>query len=337
MANSIRIGVIGAGSMARRVHVPSFQEIDGAEVVAVCDRIPERAKELAKEFDISGVYTQQEEMLDSEDLDATAVLVEPASLYHVARRCLEAKLPTFMEKPPGATSFQAESLARLAKQNGVFLEVGFNRRYIPLVKTVVAFVRERTGITQIEGRFMKEGRADFDAGSLSAFPSDTIHCVDLIRSLADSEPECAATVIAREKSDVDNMWNSVCRFENGITATIRANYQTGGRVHTFELFGPGISAFINLGFAEFGCDAKVIVGSGSQGYSLAASGAGSTEIVEFDGIELAGSDEFRKYYGYYQEDEDFVRCVQQNKIPECTIDDAVASFRLVDMILDSRI
>ena len=337
MAKTVRIGVIGAGSMARRVHVPSFVEIDGAEVVAVCDRIPSRAKELAEQFDIPAVYEQQERMLDEVELDAAAVLVEPASLYHVARRCLEAKLPVFMEKPPGITSYQAESLARKAKEAGVILEVGFNRRFVPLVKHVLAYVRERTEITQIEGRFMKEGRADFDAGSLSAFPSDTIHCVDLVRSIAGSEPETAATVISRANSEVDNMWNSVCRFENGITATIRANYQTGGRVHTFELFGPGVSAFIDLGFAEFSCSARVILGSGSQGYSLAATGAGSIEVVDFDGIELAGSDEFRKYYGYYQEDEDFVRCLTEGKEPECGIDDAAASFRMVDLLLSSRV
>ena len=30
MHSKIRLGVIGAGSMARRIHVPSFTEIDGA-------------------------------------------------------------------------------------------------------------------------------------------------------------------------------------------------------------------------------------------------------------------------------------------------------------------
>ncbi|MBT3273945.1 MAG: Gfo/Idh/MocA family oxidoreductase [Spirochaetales bacterium] len=337
MPDTVRIGVIGAGSMARNVHIPSFKEIDGAEVVAICDRIGSRADELAKEFDIPARYTQQEKMLDTEELDAVAVFVEPASLYHVTRRCLEAKLPTLMEKPPGATSFQAESLARIAKENGVFLEVAFNRRYIPLVKTVVSYVQKRTRMSQIEGRFMKQGRADFDTGSLSAFPSDTIHCVDLVRSIAGSEPKFASTIIDRINDDVDNSWNSVCKFENGITATIRANYQTGGRVHTFELLGPGVSAFINLGFAEVGCDARVILGSGSQGYSLAATGSGSTEIVDFDGIEIADSDEFRKYYGYFQEDVDFIESIQQNRLPECTIEDAAGSFRMVDMLLEARL
>jgi len=337
MKDSINIGIIGAGNMARNVHIPSFMEMEGVHVAAICDRLVERAEELARTFNIEGVYRQQEAMLESESLDGVAVYVEPASLFHVTRRCLEAKLPTLMEKPPGSTSFQAHSLARIAEENGVFLQVAFNRRYIPLLKKVVEFVRERTEISQIDGRFMKEGRADFDGGSLSSFESDTIHVVDLVRTIARSEPATAATIIDVANSPVENMWNSVLRFENGIAATIRANYQTGGRVHTFEIFGPGVSAFINLGFAEFGCDAKVILGTASQGYSLAATGGGGVEIVEFNGMEIAGSDEFRKYYGYFDEDRDFVESIREDRSPECTIQDAARSFDMVDMILAGRL
>lgn len=336
MKDSINIGIVGAGNMAKNVHIPSFQELEGVNVTAICDRIVSKAEDLAKQFGIPAVYEQQEEMLETENLDGVAVYVEPASLFHVVRRCLETKLPTLMEKPPGITSFQAHSLARLAEENGVFLEVAFNRRYVPLVKKVVEFVRERTEISQIDGRFMKEGRADFDGGSLSAFDSDTIHVVDLVRTIAQSEPARVATVIDSNQSPVENMWNSVLKFENGITATVRANYLTGGRVHTFEIFGPGVSAFINLGFAEPGCNAKVILGTGSQGYSLAATGAGSVEVVEFDGMEIAASDEFRKYYGYFDEDRDFIESIRGGRLPECTIQDAAKSFDMVDMIHASR-
>ena len=184
---------------------------------------------------------------------------------------------------------------------------------------------------------MKEGTAAFDQGSISAFESDTIHCVDLVRSIAGAAPAKAATVIAQANDVTANMWNSVFEFEGGITGTIRANYQTGGRVHTFEIHGPGASAFINLGFGGFGCDARVLLGTGSGGYSLAAGGAAKLDLRELDGMELAGSDQFYRYYGFFQEDEEFVRCVHKGAEPETTIADAVKSFELVDMIVRSQI
>ena len=40
--------------------------------------------------------------------------------------------------------------------------------------------------------------------------------------------------------------HGVCRFDNGVTGTIKANYRVGGRIHRFEVHGPGVSAYINL-------------------------------------------------------------------------------------------
>jgi predicted dehydrogenase len=344
MKGTVRVGVVGAGSMAKRVHLPSLTEIEGAEVVAICDIVPERAQELAQTFSIPGVYTLQREMLEKESLDATVALVEPGSLYHVVRLCLEAGLPTFMEKPPGITLFQARSLARLSAEKKALLMVGFNRRYIPLVQKVKGIIGDRATVTQVEGRFMKEGDAAFDRGSVSAYESDTIHCVDLVRWLAGygenadgPEVRQAATVMSQQNEVVPNMWNSVFQFHNNVTGTIRANYQTGGRIHNFEIHGPGASAFINLGFGGFGCDARVLFGTGGAGYSLAATGAVKLDLQELDGMELAGSEEFHKYYGFYQEEEEFIRCVQEDRVPMTCIADAVKTFELVDLLRRSEI
>jgi predicted dehydrogenase len=180
---------------------------------------------------------------------------------------------------------------------------------------------------------MKQGRTDFDNGSLSAFPADAIHCVDLVRSIAAGSVVEVATVVQRIDAPIDNSWNSVFQFDNGVIGTIRSNYRTGGRVHGFEVFGPGVSAFINLGFGRIACEATVILGGKGQGYSYAATGNDNVEILQLDGLELAGSRDFHKFYGYYQEDEDFVRSVQHGTAPLCTIKDAAQSFRMVDQLL----
>ena len=55
----------------------------------------------------------------------------------------------------------------------------------------------------------------------------------------------------------------------------------------------------------------MLLGSGGGGYSLAASGAAKLDLRELDGMELAGSDQFYRFYGFFQEDEEFVRCVRE--------------------------
>ena len=333
--SKLKVGVIGAGGIARNVHLPSLGDMDDIEVVAICDIIRERAVAMAGRYGIPRVYTLYRELFEQEDLDAVFVLVEPASLFHVVWQCLDTGLPVFMEKPPGITLYQAESLCRKAEEAGQILQVGFNRRHIPLVRQVVDTVRERTRITQVEGCFFKYGNAAFDRGSLTAFMSDTIHAIDLMRWMAgaDAEPEAAALVVTQHDSPVVNAWNGLCRFDNGVVGTIKANYRTGGRVHTFEVHGPGVSGYIELGFGGASCNARVLAHQGETRYSLAASGAAQEGILELDGMALAGSNEFYRYYGFYDEDRHFLDCVRAGSEPETSIADAVKSMRLAEMFV----
>lgn len=333
----LRVGVIGAGAIAESVHLPSLNEAPGADVVAVCDLVEQRATAQASRFSIPRTYTLYRKMLAKENLDAAFVLVEPSNLFHVVMGCLEAGIHTFMEKPPGITSYQAASLLRASQAAGRILQVGFNRRHIPLVRKVVDTMRNATTINQVEGRFMKCGTAAFDKGGVSAFQSDTIHAVDLVRWIAGGTPVSAATVCGRVDDVVPNSWNSVVRFDNGVTGIIKANYQTGGRTHTFEIHGAGASAFINLGFGPEACEAQILATEGKGGYSLAATGAGTTGLQVMDGIALAGSDKFYRYYGFYQEDLHFLDCVRRGTEPETGIADAVKTFEFVDLLASSLI
>lgn len=332
----MNVGVIGAGGIARNVHLPSLDDMEDVKIVAICDLVEERAAAMAVKYAIPRVYTLYKEMLAHETLDAVFVLVEPSNLFHVVWSCLDAGLDTFMEKPPGITLFQAESLRQKSEEAGRILQVGFNRRHIPLVRYVKALVEERTQVNQVEGCFFKFGDAAFDRGGLSAFPSDTIHAVDLVRWMSGGVPEATAAIAARYDDDrVVNAWNGVCRFDNGVTGVVKANYKTGGRVHKFEMHGPGLSAYIDLGFGAASCSATLLAHQGEMRYSLAASGATEQGVLEIDGMELAGSVAFHRYYGFYDEDRHFLECVRKQIQPETNIEDAVKTMELVEMFLSN--
>jgi predicted dehydrogenase len=108
-------------------------------------------------------------------------------------------------------------------------------------------------------------------------------------------------------------------------------------VHTFEVHGPGVSGYIELGFGGASCNARVLAHQGEARYSLAASGAAQEGILELDGMALAGSTEFYRYYGFYQEDRHFLDCVRAGTEPETSIADAVKSMRLAEMFLTNLI
>ena len=337
MSKKIRIGVIGAGGIARSVHMPSLAEIPECEVVAICDLHEEKAKDLAQKYGVKSTYTLYHEMLAKEEMDAVYVLVNPDCTFRVADDCMKAGFHVMIEKPLGIDSYQAHSLVRTAKATGKVAAVAMNRRHIPLVKEVMKRLRAATEITQIDGRFMKFSDIAECWNYSSAFNCDIIHAIDLVRHIAGAEPGSVATVVGKFNSPVDNAWSSVIEFENGILATLRANYQSAARIHDFEIHGPNACAFINIGFADARCEATIIYNNGKYIYSAASAGVGDFFIEKLDGKEIAGGEEYHQYYGYKTEDEDFIHCLLEGGTPLCTAEDAAKSMDMMELMLRKRI
>jgi len=333
----LAIGIIGTGGIANHIHMRSLAEMKDIEVRAVCDIIESRAQSTAQKYSVPKWYSNYHQMLSELDLDAVLVLVQPDQAFRIVYECLNHDLDVFVEKPAGITSYQTKTLADKAREKGRIVQVGFNRRYIPLVQEIVKIMKKTTVITQVEGCFFKNSSARFYDGCSSSYESDVIHAIDLVRWIAGGNPQTAATVVGQYNSPVPNSWNSIIKFDNGVTGIIKSNYQTGGRVHTFEIHGYSASAYINLGFCTSTCEAKIIFHNGKPSYSMASAGGGSEEVVCYDGRALAGSDEYHKYYGYFNELLRFFDSVRTRKVPDTDLDDSVKYMELAEMLLKHQI
>lgn len=328
-----RIAVIGAGGIARSVHLPSLMAISDIHVCAVCDLYIERAESAAAGFNAK-CYDNYHTMLEREKPDGVFVLVQPDQSYRIVLDCMRFGADVFCEKPAGITLFQLESLAKAQQECGTVLQIGFNRRYIPLVRAVTEKMKALGGpIVQVGGSFFKNGDASFYSGCASALECDVIHVADLLCWFAGSEAQRVKALSGRVNSDVDNGWNAVLQFENGVLGTIRSNYQTGGRTHGFELHSPLASAYINLGFGTAACEADMIYFGGQKSFSLASTGTQEEHIEHFDGRIIAGSGEYYRYYGYYDEDSAFVDSMKSREAPESDIQSAIRAMRLTEAIM----
>ncbi len=330
-----RIAIIGAGAIASSVHIPSLKDIELAEVCAVCDLNTDRAKAGAAQFKSAKWYENYHTMLEQEKPDGVFVLVQPDQSYRIALDAMRAGADVFCEKPAGITMFQLESLARAQKENNVLLQIGFNRRYIPLVKKVREVFSSLSPLNQVNGCFFKNGDASFYDGCASALECDVIHVADLLCSFAQCDVSDATAFGGRSMSPVDNIWNSVFQFQNGMLGTIQSNYQTGGRTHAFELHCPDASAYIDLGFGSASCEADILFFGGQKSHSLASTGIQAEHFEHLDGREIAQSDEYYRFYGYYDEDLAFIKSMETRIPSEATIEDTIRAMKLIDMIRQS--
>lgn len=333
----LRVGVIGAGGIARSVHLPALYDIESCDLVWICDLLEQRARDAAERWGAHEYGTDYTRLLQESKPDAVFVLVQPELTFRIALDCIHAGCHVFMEKPMGVTLYQAETLAREAAKARVQCQIGLNRRFIPLIQTVLQKLTALGPIHQVDGWFYKNGDAAFYGGCASAFVCDAVHTIDLVRYIADSEAVKTARLSARYgESAVNNAWNCLIQFENGITGTVHANYATGGRVHGFAIHNSFASAYIDIGFGGEACSARILYHK--QGtFSLSSQGAGEQSIEILDGMQIASSDQYYRYYGYYNEDKAFIEAILCSMPVSCNAEDVLNTMRLVDQLERSDI
>ena len=87
---TLSIGLVGAGANTRLKHIPGFQEIDGVEVVAVCNRSRESAQKVADDFGIPDVVEDWKEVVHRDDVAAVCVGTWPYMHCEVTLETLKA-------------------------------------------------------------------------------------------------------------------------------------------------------------------------------------------------------------------------------------------------------
>jgi predicted dehydrogenase len=73
----IRIGIVGAGQVARTRHLPGFRALPGVRVMGVCNRTRESSGRVAREFDIPRTYGSWENLIDDDAIDAVVIATYP--------------------------------------------------------------------------------------------------------------------------------------------------------------------------------------------------------------------------------------------------------------------
>src|SRR5918999_836748 len=99
MTPPVRIGLLGGGAIAQLAHLPVLSKMRGAELVALCDNDRPKARALADRFGVPDAFTDIDELLELEELDAV-VIATPNHLHepHVLS-ALAAKVHVLCERP----------------------------------------------------------------------------------------------------------------------------------------------------------------------------------------------------------------------------------------------
>jgi predicted dehydrogenase len=141
MTDTVRIGVVGAGAIAQLAHLPVLPKMRGAQVAAICDNDRPKARALADRFGIPDVFTDIEDLLELDDLDAV-VIATPNHLHepHVLS-ALASKRHVLCERPLSLTARGVERILAAASRADRVVSVANNHRYRTDVQTLSRFIQ----------------------------------------------------------------------------------------------------------------------------------------------------------------------------------------------------
>lgn len=162
MTEPVRLAVVGTGGIAQVAHIPALAKARGVRLVALCDNDGAKARALADRFGVPDVYTDLEELLDSDQLDAV-IIATPNHLHepHVLS-ALRAKVHVLCERPLALTAKGVERVLSAANRVDRKVLVGNNHRFRGDVQALARFLAngELGALSAIRAGVYSPQRAD---------------------------------------------------------------------------------------------------------------------------------------------------------------------------------
>lgn len=129
MEQRIRLGYVGCGFMAQKVHLPNFTSLPNCSVVAIAEVRQDIREKVADAFRIQHRYARHDQMAQSGEIDAAAISAGFDVQGEIAIDFLRRGIPVFMEKPMAVSVDQAQRILAAANSGGARLMIGYMKRY----------------------------------------------------------------------------------------------------------------------------------------------------------------------------------------------------------------
>jgi predicted dehydrogenase/threonine dehydrogenase-like Zn-dependent dehydrogenase len=138
---SVSIGLIGAGSYAKRYLLPNFKAA-GAQFQTVATASGVSAREVGEKYGFRYCVSGADEVIDDKDVNLIVIATRHGTHAEMARRALESGRHVFVEKPLALNDEELEPVIGTAAQSDRHLMVGFNRRFSPMATAAKEFFKD---------------------------------------------------------------------------------------------------------------------------------------------------------------------------------------------------
>ncbi|MEO6087497.1 MAG: Gfo/Idh/MocA family oxidoreductase [Umezawaea sp.] len=320
----LEVGVIGVGRMGS-FHAETLAcRLPGARLAALADPAPGAAQRLGDRLGCPRTYLKIDELLGDPLVQAVVIATPARTHADLVEMAARAGKAVYCEKPMAATLAEADRAIAAAREAGVPVQVGFNRRYDRGFRAAhEKIVAGAIGTPQLLRSLTRDPKLADPARvpPWTIFLETLIHDFDTLRYLNPGAEAVEVFAIAdalvrpdfADRGLLDTAVVTI-RFDNGTIATAEASFQ-----------------------AVYGYDVRGEV-LGSAGM-LTMGDIRRTSLTSFgpDGItaECVDYDQDLFHDAYVAELADFVETVRSGRTPAVTAEDARAALSIARAAIQS--
>ena len=236
--STLKFALVGCGRIAKRhSELLGRNQIAGAQLVAVCDTVFDRAKKIGQQFGVPA-YADLDEMMRQELIDV-AVVLTPSGLHAVhVIQLARFGIDIMVEKPMALTLDDAEAMIEACDKNHCRLFVIKQNRFnVPVIKLREAINADRFGklvLGTVRVRWARHqpyydqdawrGTWAMDGGELT---NQASHHVDMLEwMMGDVESVFARSTTALADIEAEDTAVVTLKFKNGALGIIEATTAT---------------------------------------------------------------------------------------------------------------
>lgn len=252
----MKVGLIGAGAIARRAHLPAWKKISPDIVKAIADVNLDLAKKVSEEFSIPNYTDDYKQVIKDKEISLIDIATPPQSHYEIIVAAIEEKKNILVEKPLVLTLDEALRIKHYVEKNKVQLTVIQNYRYYPCALRA----KNRLDSGKIGQLLSIYGLAH------SKFPSTWTrstwlyhkggvlydflpHLIDIINWFNRSKPKrvfsCGSN-FTKKNMEFLTYAQIIIEYENGSVCSVDTSWLTGSNVLRLELHGTGGHIFLDI-------------------------------------------------------------------------------------------
>jgi predicted dehydrogenase len=227
---TLRIGILGAASIAPQALLKPARDNSDVEVVAVAARDAMRAKDFAAKHGIPAAYGSYDELLADPSVNAVYNPLPNGLHGRWTLAALAAGKHVLCEKPFTANADEARTVADAARESGLVVMEAFHYRYHPVAQRMREIIESgelgtlrdvRASVAFPLPKFSDiRYRADLAGGALMDAGCYAVH---MVRLLGGDEPVVASARAKLRGTDIDRAMRAELRFPAGHTGKVECS------------------------------------------------------------------------------------------------------------------